>query len=244
VSATRTRLAGTRLLLSMVLTLVATVGLTAVPAAAQTTPRGFDAVTTQWENGRWKHLGLKRDRYIIFDDWFVYEQGVIRNKWPFLPSAFHTDLDAAAVVIDGRSWRYVFVKDDQIITFNDGGIINNIRFPSFPDSVRRNMDALTVYWFDRVQAYAVTQGESLYSFIPGVGFGGPFQVPSFVPPEFRSNFDDISFEKEGDGVKVSIYKGYGRYIYYDSIFGSDFEVERLDVRNKWPHLSSFFNTTA
>lgn len=169
--------------------------------------------------------------------------GRARNKWPFLPSAFHTDLDAAAVVIDGRSWRYVFVKDDQIITFNDGGVLNNIPFPSFPDSVRRNMDALSVYWFDRVQAYAVTQGESLYSFIPGVGFGQPFRVPSFVPLEFRSNFDDISFEKEGDGVKVSIYKGYGRYIYYDSIFGGDFEVERLDVRNKWPHLQTFFNTT-
>jgi hypothetical protein len=242
VSVTRTRLAGSRLLLSMVLALVATVGLTAVPAAAQTTPRAFDAVTTQWEDGRWKHLGVKRDRYIIFDDFRVYEQGVIRNKWPFLPSAFHTDLDAAAVIIEGRSWRYVFVKDSQIITFNDGRILD-VPFPNFPASVRQNMDALSVYYLYNTQSYLVTQGSNLYAFDVSRGVGPAFQVPSFVPFEFRSNFDDISVEQEGDAVKVSLYKGYERYIYVDSILGSDFFVERVNVRNKWPHLRTFFDST-
>jgi hypothetical protein len=244
---TRTRLAGPRrLLLSGVLAVVTGLGSVAVaaaPANAQTTPRAFDAVTTQWEGGRWKHLGLKRDQYVIFDDLWVYERGVIRNKWPFLPSAFHSNLDAAAVIVEGRSWRYIFVQDNQIITFNDGGIITNRPFPPFPGSVLNDMDAVSAFYWDRVPAYMVTQGAAVYIF-SGAGLSGPGRFPdNVVPFGFLSDLDDISVEQEGDGFKVSLYKGYERVIYYDALFGPDFLIERLDVRSKWPHLRPFFDAT-
>jgi len=238
---TRRRLAGPRrmLVLPVVLAVVASLGLAAAPASAQTTPRAFDAVTTQWEGGRWKHLGIKNDRYVVFDDRRVYEEGLIRNKWPFLPSAFHTNLNAAAVIMDGSLWRYTFVKGNQIVEFNDNRIINQV-LPPFG-----NVDAFTIYYAYSVPAYVASVGSNLFSWDSASGVIRPsFQVPSFVPFDFRSNFDDISAEQEGDAFKVSLYKGYERLIYVDSVFGADYFVERVNVRNKWPHLNTFFNTTA
>ncbi|WP_153277941.1 hypothetical protein [Saccharothrix syringae] len=50
---------------------------------------GFDAVATQAEGRVWKHLGLRRDRYVLFNDGYIHQQGAIREKWPF-PQPFPT----------------------------------------------------------------------------------------------------------------------------------------------------------
>ena len=65
------------------------------------------------------------NEYVTFND-----QGIIAgpdtivSRWDFLPQSFQGDLNAADVSVDpSGSWRYVFVKGDKFIIFDDDKII-------------------------------------------------------------------------------------------------------------------------
>ncbi|QWQ43759.1 hypothetical protein KME66_24370 [Streptomyces sp. YPW6] len=75
-----------------------------------------------------KFLALAGDRYCFFlGDGKLVENGVIADKWRFLPSRFHADIDSAAIIVGSPRWRYLCTKGSEVVLFDDSGILEGPR---------------------------------------------------------------------------------------------------------------------
>ncbi|GAB1690850.1 hypothetical protein KRM28CT15_26530 [Krasilnikovia sp. M28-CT-15] len=209
----------------------------ATAAAATTTLRNFDAVTTVERQNVWYHMALIGDKYVIFNDRGIIEgPQLIRLKWPFLPERFTHDVDSAGIAFSrsGYYWRHTWTKGNEVIVFEDAGIIPGQQFlPQSYDGISDFNNSTTTYFpishmvvkggnfaFFNDTNYAVTSGSISREF-------------PFLPEYYTYGLDDISVEREPSGsLNYSFYKGNERLIFQD---GRIIELVRLDL--KWPFLN-------
>jgi hypothetical protein len=222
------------------------------PVAAAATLRSFDAVATAEESSGWKHLALIGDEYTIFNDRGIFEgPALIRNKWPFLPARFTSNVDAAAVVLEGHKWKYLFVEGTEYVIFFDSGIVEGPR--SYPAKWRflgaglsNGLDAISAHMPGRQWKHLATSGENYAYFTDSGPINGPGLLRTrwpWLPEQFLSNLDDVSVTQESytvNGVvltkdKISFYKGDERLIFSDAS-GIE-ELATLSV--KWPFLNTW-----
>jgi hypothetical protein len=84
---------------------------------------GFSAVPEK-AGDLWTDLMFVEDEYVVYKDSGIVEgPKKIGAKWSFLPSRFQRDINDAAVVEKSDGWEYVFIKNDEIIFFNDKKVI-------------------------------------------------------------------------------------------------------------------------
>ncbi|WP_043265303.1 hypothetical protein [Streptomyces sp. CT34] len=87
--------------------------------------RNIQALTAVMEDGRWKHLALAGDEYVVFTDEGIKDgPGSIARKWSFLPNRFQSNIDAAAVVGQDDGWHYTFIKGNERVVFTDKKILD------------------------------------------------------------------------------------------------------------------------
>lgn len=195
----------------------------AAPAAVGTPVVGFDAVTTQAERNGWKHLGLRRDRYVIFNDATLFESGFIRDKWRFLPARFTTGVDAASVVMVDRRWQYTFVEGNEAVVFYDSGIVSGPApytslWPFLPAAFGNGLDAVTHHHENGQDVRLVTAGEN-YAFFRGSVLLDSGRISGrwpYLPAQFHANLDDASVEYQDGGWKISFYKDNERIVFQDN----------------------------
>jgi hypothetical protein len=213
------------------------------PAAVGTPAIGFDAVGTQSERRGWKHLGLRKDRYVVFNDGGAIETGFIRNKWPFLPAQFTFAVDAASIVFVGSRWKYVLVKGAEVVVFFDSGIVSGpmpytSMWPFLPAALSSGLDVLTEHTENGLNVHMVSSGENFMIFNDNftvLAQGLIRQRWPFLPPQFMSNLDDASIEPENGGWKLSFYKDNERIVFQDT----GFVFEQTIDTAKWPFLFNF-----
>ncbi|MBW4721560.1 hypothetical protein [Saccharothrix obliqua] len=208
--------------------------------------RGFDALATAEErNGTlWKHLGLIGDRYVIFDDTHIYEgPASIAGKWPFLPSRFTSNLDAASVVLERGVWKYMFTKGTERVIFFDWGLaIAPQHYPSvwpfLGPQLSNGINAITTHLEgNNLWVHLTAAGEYYAIHNDTQARSGPTLIRTrwpFLPQHFTSNLDDASYTIEQGYPKISFYKGTERIIFNDVQV-----IEHVNIVQKWPFLAGF-----
>jgi len=198
--------------------------------------RDFDAVTTVSQNNVWKHLALIQDRYVIYNDFGIIEgPGRIREKWPFLPAEFVSDLDDASVEFSGPGfrWRYTFTKGTSAVVFEDSGIVFG------PFQMVQDYDGLASFnnpfGFAPVNYFAVRGSQFvMFNSLPGPAVTTELGSIPGILGEFTHDLDDVSVELQNGTLKYSFYRDNLRLIVQNGR-----AVELADLTQKWPFLINF-----